>query len=238
MINNNVITSKYNSNGIFLRGIHSFISRRRKLSNNKYDVIHNNWSKFGINFKLSHLNFNQVFSSNLPIVLEIGFGIGDSFSKIALNNLSNNFLGIEVYLPGIISCLQYINLYRLSNVRIIYYDAVEVLKNMISDKSLSSIQIFFPDPWPKKRHQKRRIFTKDFAKLILKKLISNGTLYVSTDCRLYAEEIITIMNNMKEYTNLFYNNSIFRSTYRPITKFEKRGIRLGNTIFDLGFKLA
>ncbi|XBC38154.1 MAG: tRNA (guanosine(46)-N7)-methyltransferase TrmB [Buchnera aphidicola (Floraphis choui)] len=233
------MTKEYNRNGIFLRKIRSFVSRNRKLSSNKYDFINKNWSKFGINFQSSYLDMNSIFCSYSPVVLEIGFGMSDSFFKTALNNMSKNFLGIEVHLPGVISCLQNINLYCLKNIRIIYHDAVEVLNSMIDNSSLSKVQMFFPDPWPKKRHQKRRIFTKNFAQLILKKLIPNGILHISTDCKSYAEQIITIIRDIDRCIISFQKNIyISKSISRPITKFEQRGINLGNTIFDLIFKLV
>lgn len=233
----NIVTLQYSKNGVFLRKIHSFVSRNRKLSRNKHDVFNKFWPKFGINFQLSYINVNNFFVVNNPIVLEIGFGMGFSLCRTALNYSSKNFLGVEVYLPGIVSCLKYMHLYNLKNIKIIYYDAVEVLNSMICDKSIFKIQIFFPDPWLKRRHRKRRIFTRSFAQLVLKKLVPNGgILHISTDCQSYAEEIVSIIGNIDEYINLSkYNNYIVKPDSRPVTYFEERGKNLGNTIFDLMF---
>ncbi|XBC37637.1 MAG: tRNA (guanosine(46)-N7)-methyltransferase TrmB [Buchnera aphidicola (Meitanaphis microgallis)] len=238
MIADNIVTSKYNENGTYLRGVHSFVSRNRKLSGSKYNFLNKYWPKFGVNFQSTYLKINNIFYANSPIVLEIGFGMGESLSNTALKNLSKNFLGIEVYLPGIISCLKHIRAYRLKNVRIIYHDAVEVLTSMIYDKSMSKIQMFFPDPWPKRRHCKRRIFTKNFAKLIFRKLVHNGILHISTDCQSYAEEIVSIVRSLNTCNNLFNRNDYnVGYNFRPITKFERRGMDLGHTIFDLIFKV-
>ncbi|XBC44335.1 MAG: tRNA (guanosine(46)-N7)-methyltransferase TrmB [Buchnera aphidicola (Schlechtendalia peitan)] len=232
-----IIKLKKNKKSFLIRETRSFVSRTRKLSIKKCEFINKYWSKFGINFVKSYLNINDFFDSYAPLILEIGFGTGDSFSKFAFNNTFKNFLGIEVYLPGIASCLEYINLYRLKNVRVICHDAVEVLKYMIYDSSLYKVQIFFPDPWPKKRHRKRRIFTKNFAKLILKKLVVNGILHISTDCQSYAEEISSIVNEISGYINLSTSEyDIRKNSSYPITKFERKSIHLGNTIFHLMFK--
>ncbi|XBC43290.1 MAG: tRNA (guanosine(46)-N7)-methyltransferase TrmB [Buchnera aphidicola (Meitanaphis flavogallis)] len=233
----NVVTLKYSKNGVFLRKVRSFVFRNRKLSRNKHDFFNKFWPKFGINFQLSYINANNFFTVNNPIVLEIGFGMGFSLCRTALNCSSKNFLGVEVYPPGVISCLKYIHMYNLKNIRIIYYDAVEVLNSMICDKSIFKVQIFFPDPWLKRRHRKRRIFTRYFAELVLKKLVPNGgILHISTDCQSYAEEILSIIGSIDEYINLSkHSNYIVKPDSRPVTHFEKRGRSLGNTIFDLMF---
>ncbi|ANF17253.1 hypothetical protein XW81_02555 [Buchnera aphidicola (Schlechtendalia chinensis)] len=234
---NSVITSKYCKNGTFLRRIQSFVSRNRKLSDSQSNFISMYWPKFGIDFSQFYINIDDYFHFHFPLILEIGFGVGDSLLRYALRNPSKNFIGIEVYLPGIVSCLKHINFHSLKNVRIIYHDAVEVLNNMICDKTLHEIQIFFPDPWPKRRHRKRRIFTKMFARLILKKLVFNGILHISTDCQSYAEEIVSIVHDISGYSNLSNSNSyISRPKFRPFTKFEKKAIRFNNSVFDLMFK--
>lgn len=217
--------------------IRSFVKRRRCLTIKQKQILKKLWIKIGINYKNHYINLNKFFIKTTSIILEIGFGIGKTLINTALKYPKKNFLGIETYLPGISSCLNNIYKLNIKNIRIIYYDALEVIKYMIKDNSIKLIQIFFPDPWYKKCHNKRRIIKQNFIILIKKKLIKNGILHISTDCKLYAIHILKVMSLNKN----FYNISIKKKYInfiknRPVTKFEKKGIKLKNKIIDLVFK--
>ncbi|QCI17924.1 tRNA (guanosine(46)-N7)-methyltransferase TrmB [Buchnera aphidicola (Acyrthosiphon lactucae)] len=237
-MNNNILTPIYNYNGIFLRQIRSFVCRKGRITRSQLSAIQKYWSLIGIDFQLRPLNFLSIFNRDAPVVLEIGFGSGESLVKTAMNFPNKNFLGIEVYKSGIGSCLHSAYSYKIKNLRIIYYDAIEVIHNMIMNNSLSSIQIFFPDPWNKKRHHKRRLLQKNFLKIISKKLIIGGTLHIATDSESYAFYILDEIKNIENYKNLSQKNCfIERPISRIITKFERKGFLRGNKIFDLMFKI-
>ena len=169
--------------------------------------------------------------------MEIGFGMGETTAKMAAAMPEKNFLGIEVHTPGVGSLLKLIDEQRLSNVRIIQHDALEVLTSMIAPESVAGIHIFFPDPWPKTRHHKRRLIQAPFVQLLVSRLEPNGYLHCATDWEDYAKQMLEILsletalkNSAAEYAP--------RPDYRPYTKFEMRGLRLGYSVFDLIFKKA
>ncbi|WP_422667434.1 tRNA (guanosine(46)-N7)-methyltransferase TrmB [Buchnera aphidicola] len=233
---NNILTPQYNENGNFLRQIRSFVCRKGRITISQSRSIKNYWHLFGIDFHPIFLNFNSIFNNNFPIILEIGFGTGKSLVDTAINYPKKNFLGIEVYKSGIGSCLSYAFFKKVTNLKIIYYDAIEVLNKMIMNNTLHMIQIFFPDPWHKKRHHKRRIIQDIFLKIVLKKIKVGGFLHISTDSESYAYMILDIIRKIPSYRNLSEeNNFIVRPDSRPITKFEKKAHFLGNQIFDLMF---
>ncbi|WP_343189676.1 tRNA (guanosine(46)-N7)-methyltransferase TrmB [Buchnera aphidicola] len=235
-MNENVSPVIFQKKELFLRKIRSFVVRRR-ITKSQVSAINDFWPRFGIMFEKNFLNLEQVFFKNMPIVLEIGFGTGKSLVKTAIQNPDKNFLGIEVYESGIGNCLKYINKYNLNNIKIIFYDAVEVLNNMIKNETLSRVQIFFPDPWEKRRHRKRRMVTKHFSKVIHKKLTNNGIIYIVTDVETYAKDILYIFDDTSKYINLSDDQRyVRRLRNRPITKFEKKGISLGKVIFELIFR--
>ncbi|WP_343152690.1 tRNA (guanosine(46)-N7)-methyltransferase TrmB [Buchnera aphidicola] len=234
---NNLSITEYSEKKIFLRKIQSFVIRRGRTTKSQIKAINSLWPKLGITFKKEFLDMKQIFFNDNPIVLEIGFGTGTSLVEMAIQNPEKNFLGIEVYESGIGKCLNYINKKNIKNIKIIFYDAIEVLINMIRKNTLSKIQIFFPDPWEKQRHKKRRIVNKNFCNIIYEKLINNGIVHITTDIKTYAEGILDIFNNFSGYINLSKNKKyIKRLKNRPITKFERKGIALGNNIFELMFK--
>ncbi|QIQ41546.1 MAG: tRNA (guanosine(46)-N7)-methyltransferase TrmB [Buchnera aphidicola (Aphis urticata)] len=233
---NNIITPKY-KNGIFLRKNQSFVCRKGRTTKSQLKSMKANWCSFGIDYQLKNINFKSVFKYNYPVILDIGFGSGESLVHTAINSCHENFLGIEVYLSGIGSCLRLASLAKLKNLKIIYYDAIEVIDNMIDNHTLSRIQIFFPDPWPKKRHQKRRMIQYDFLKNVLKKLIFNGILYIITDSKEYASYILDTIKNINQYVNLSDTNYYINNFLPHIkTRFEKKANMLGNEIFNLIFQ--
>ncbi|QIE02225.1 tRNA (guanosine(46)-N7)-methyltransferase TrmB [Buchnera aphidicola] len=236
-MNNNIFTLKYKKDGTFMREIHSFASRNNRLTISQINAIQKYWTHIGIDFQMNLLNLESIFNSQDPLVLEIGFGSGENIIHNAINYPKKNFLGIEVYKSGIGSCLNLAYLYKIKNLKIIYYDAIEVIKYMIPNHILSVVQIFFPDPWDKKRHHKRRLLKKKFLKIVATKLIINGILQIATDSESYAFDILNEIKNIHQYCNLSKNNDFtVRSTFRIMTKFENKARLKGNHVFDLMFQ--
>lgn len=234
----NILTPKYNNNGIFLRQIRSFVCRKGRITKSQLNGIEKYWQFMGINFQKKPLDFFSIFNSNSSVILEIGFGSGDSLVQTAINFPNKNFLGIEVYKSGIGACLNLSYSYNIKNLRLIYHDAVEVMKNMILDRTVSMVQIFFPDPWHKKRHHKRRMLQKCFLEIIAKKLMIGGILHVTTDLEEYAFYILDEIKEIDMYINLSKNKNFITNSLSPImTKFEKKAYLRGNKIFDLMFKV-
>jgi len=187
--------------------------------------------KFGVPFKNEFLNFPEIFHRKAPLILEIGSGMGETTAAIAASHPEADFIAIEVHGPGVGSLLNRIAAEKLTNVRVIRHDAVEVLSRMIPDGALAAIHLFFPDPWPKKRHHKRRLVQPSFVSLLKEKLATAGIVHLATDWPEYADEM----------ASLFSENPAFERTEagfagRPTTKFEARGRRLGHPIRDLFFR--
>jgi len=166
------------------------------------------------------------------LIIEIGFGMGDATYRIALENPEKDYLGIEVYRPGIGKLLSMIEQENISNLKVIEYDAVEVLKNMIPENSISGFHIFFPDPWPKKKHHKRRIIQEDFVNLLTKKLINGGYIYAVTDWENYAEHMKAVFDGEKQLRNR-YDGFAEPQQWRPFTKFERKGKAKSHAIYEL-----
>jgi len=211
------------------RPIKSFVKRKRKLSPNKQDLFTDMWPTYSA---------QNPFANNAPLAVEIGFGMGNTLFNYAKKYPEINFIGIEVYQPGIVSLFRQLEACPLDNIRVYDTDAVEILTQFIADKSLEKVLIFFPDPWQKARHHKRRLIRPDFVELLQKKLKPGGLLHIATDWQNYAEHIMLVMQDNPdfialdpeslEYTNLRQD--------RVLTKFEKRGQNQGHTIHDLLFK--
>jgi tRNA (guanine-N7-)-methyltransferase len=232
-----IIIPKYNDHGVFLRQIRSFVVRNKRLNNSDHKIMKNIFPIIGSVFKIEIIDFNKIFNTAFPVILEIGFGTGKTLVDTAFQNQDKNYLGVEVDKNSIVKCLKYAYLKNITNLKIIYHDAEEVVNYMIKNESLSVVQLFFPDPWHKKRHHKRRILKKNFVNLILKKLILGGMLHVATDCQNYADSIIKVINDISGYKNLSKNNTyIVRPEFRPMTKFEKKAIFFNKIVFDLIFK--
>ncbi|MFP3014043.1 MAG: tRNA (guanosine(46)-N7)-methyltransferase TrmB [Arsenophonus sp.] len=232
-----VITQEVNKEGKIIHRIRSFVRRRARLTLYQKNTLQMLWPAMGIDFTEQPISFKKIFGNNAPVILEIGFGIGKSLVVMAEQNIKKNFLGIEVYTPGISACLLSAKKAKITNLRVIFHDALEVLDKMLLDSSLSIVQLFFPDPWHKVRHNKRRIVQAHFSNLVLHKLELGGMFYIATDCRSYAEHILNVMRKISDYQNLsLFNDYVKRPDWRPVTKFEKHGKELGNEVFDLAFK--
>ncbi|APS28996.1 MULTISPECIES: tRNA (guanosine(46)-N7)-methyltransferase TrmB [Pectobacterium] len=234
---NNVISPEFDENGRPMRRIRSFVRRQGRLTNGQQLALDNYWPVMGVEYQTELVDFNALFGRDAPVVLEIGFGMGASLVTMAAQHPEQNFLGIEVHLPGVGACLAAAQEAGISNLRVMCHDAIEVLMNMIPDGSLSMVQLFFPDPWHKARHNKRRIVQVPFVQLVQSKLKVGGVFHMATDWEPYAQHMLEVMTSVTEYRNLSNNNEyVERPESRPLTKFEARGQRLGHGVWDLMFE--
>lgn len=237
MIKNDVVTAEFDEQGRPLRQIRSFVRRQGRLTKGQQQALDNLWPAMGVEYRPQPLDLAQVFGRAAAVTLEIGFGMGASLVQTASANPQQNFLGIEVHLPGVGACLASAREANVDNLRVMCHDAVEVLNNMIPDGSLDMVQLFFPDPWHKARHHKRRIVQAPFAELVKSKLKIGGIFHMATDWQNYAEHMRDVMNNIEGYRNLSVNNDyVPRPDSRPLTKFELRGQRLGHGVWDLMYE--
>lgn len=203
--------------------------RQGRMTKGQETAFEKYWLQYGLEPTTSYINYEDIFQRDAKTILEIGFGMGQSLFEMAQNNLDNNFIGIEVHRPGVGALLAKLSEHKLDNVRVYCHDAVEILEQCIPDNSLDGVYILFPDPWPKKRHHKRRLIQIEFIKLIQAKLKPNGLLHMATDWENYAEHIIEVMQAVAGFTKI-------EAKARPSTKFEARGERLGHQIWDLCYK--
>ncbi|MCW8854281.1 MAG: tRNA (guanosine(46)-N7)-methyltransferase TrmB [Gammaproteobacteria bacterium] len=219
------------------RTIRSFVKREGRLTAGQQRALDVLWPEFGIDYSTDILDFTQLFDRPAPVVLEIGFGNGDSLFQMAQNYPDRNYIGIEVHRPGVGHLLQLIETHNLKNLKIICHDAVDVIEHQIADNSLDRVQLFFPDPWHKKKHNKRRIVQEKFINLLAKKIKTDGFLHMATDWQDYAEHMLEVLMKNSNFKNTSTENAyVPRPNDRPVTKFEKRGHRLGHGVWDLLFK--
>ena len=181
-------------------------------------------------------DFADIFANTNPVIVEIGFGMGASLLEMAQNSPETNFIGIEVHLAGQGSLAADLDENQVTNVRIANFDAITAFKQNIADESLSAVQIFFPDPWPKKKHHKRRLIQADFVKLVASKIRGGGILHCATDWENYAEYMLDVISTEETLANLSKTGKyVKRPASRPMTKFERRGLKLGHGVWDLQF---
>lgn len=219
------------------RTIRSFIRRQGRLTGAQQRALELLFPQFGIAVGDTPLDFGTLFGRAAPRILEIGFGNGDSLAAIAHDHPDNDYLGIEVHRPGVGHLLLKIEELGLTNVRVICDDAVEVLRQRIPAGSLDALYLFFADPWPKKRHHKRRIVQPEFVQLLRSRLKPGGRFHMATDWENYAEHMLTVMSAAEGFRNTSQNGDyVPRPDYRPLTKFEQRGQRLGHGVWDLIFE--
>lgn len=217
------------------RPIRSFVRRQGRYTDAQKQAIRQYWTKYGIDFSGQPIDFNVIFGRSQPKTLEVGFGMGHSLLQMAKAHPEQDFIGIEVHEPGVGVLLQALAKDDIENVRVICHDAVQVLQQMVNDASLETIQVFFPDPWPKKRHHKRRLIQADFVRLLQRKLITGGLLHLATDWEDYAWHMLAVMRSVPGWQNLAGEKQFMQQTARPSTKYEMRGQRLGHQIWDLQF---
>ena len=217
------------------RAIRSFVLRQGRVSNAQQRAHDTLLPQFGIPYATEVLELGRVFGRAAPKVLEIGFGMGETTAVIAAQHPENDYLGIEVHTPGVGSLLKTIAAENLGNVRIVQHDAVEVLRDMIAPDAFDAAHIFFPDPWPKKRHHKRRLLQPEFVSLLVARLNSGAYLHVATDWQEYAEQILAVLGAEPRLINTAHDYAP-RPAYRPQTKFETRGLKLGHGVWDIIFR--
>ncbi|XRX42651.1 MAG: tRNA (guanosine(46)-N7)-methyltransferase TrmB [Buchnera aphidicola (Eriosoma harunire)] len=235
MLNKKICCMKNVLNNDCLSKFKITTSRRGRLTRSHIKAIEEFYPVFCIPFQHKVLDFVKIFCRVAPICIEIGFGTGENLLHIARQYSEINFVGIEVYWPGIAVCLKKVNLMNLKNLRIICYNACDVMKFMISDNQIQYIQLLFPDPWPKRKHQHRRIIEPGFLLLLGNKLKKYGILQISTDWESYAVDIINYVKQIKCF--LYCNNMNQDELISRIeTKFEIKGKKLGHKIFDLVFQ--
>ena len=217
-----------------IRPIRSYVLRQGRLTKHQAEGIKIHSPLYAVPFGDDTLNWDTIFRNNGKKIIEIGFGMGHTTAEIAKNLPDSNFVAIDVHSPGVGNLLNKIKENELSNLKIIQHDAVEVLEKMVLDKSLDAIHIFFPDPWHKKRHNKRRLIQEPFLELVSRKLKKEGYVHVATDWQDYADWIIECFKKNKIYKTM---NSDFskKPSYRPKTKYEDRGINLGHQVWDIIF---
>ena len=223
-----------NTDDITKRHIRSFVLRQGRVTVAQQRAVDTLQPIYGIPYKAEQLDLAQAFGRSAPKILEIGFGMGDSTALIAQAHPENDYLCLEVHTPGVGNLLKIIGEQGINNIRIIQHDAVEVLRDMIGESSLDGVHIFFPDPWHKARHNKRRLIQSPFISSLMQKLKPGGYIHIATDWQDYAEQILSALSAEPLLQNTATDYAP-RPDYRPLTKFEKRGINLGHGVWDLVF---
>ena len=219
------------------RTIRSFVQRAGRITGAQERALEQLWPRFGIDFSPMPLDFDSIFGRSAERTLEIGIGDGETLLALAALHPERDFLGVEVHRPGVGHCLLGIESGGLTNVRLIAHDAVEVLERQLPDRSLDEVLLYFPDPWPKKRHHKRRIVQPAFAELLASRLKPGGSFRLATDWAPYAEHMLEVLRASPSFTNASPTGDyVPRPASRPLTKFERRGERLGHEVFDLEFR--
>ena len=218
------------------RGIKSYVLRNNTLNADQIDILNKAGSDYYQEFINEELDAKTLFKDkNKEVIIEIGFGMGTATKQIAKDRSEYNYLGLEVYLDGFTKLLSDVYAAKLDNIRLMRFNAVDVLENMIKDNSIEGFHIFFPDPWPKKRHHKRRLIQKEFVELMAKKLKKGGYLYIATDWVEYAEYILEVLNECSELENK-YDKFAPKVEWRKQTKFEKKGLDKNYSISEIWFE--
>lgn len=217
------------------RGIRSFVLRQGHMTAAQQRAIDTLWPQFGADYQEAAADLDKLFGRNAPKILEIGFGMGTATAEIARRLPEKDFLAIDVHGPGVGNLLKLIEENGISNIRVMRHDAVEVVDNMLADGALDGIHIFFPDPWHKKRHHKRRLIQTPFVERLLPKLKSGGYIHLATDWEEYAVQMLEVLSGFETLQNTAKDYAP-TPDYRPETKFEARGKRLGHGVWDLVFE--
>lgn len=222
--------------GKYIRKVRSFVKREGRLTNGQAKALEMYWATMGLNHSDGLLDLGKTFGNTNPVVLEIGFGMGKSLVEMAQNAPELNFIGIEVHKPGVGACIALAQESGVTNLKVYEHDAIEILADCIPAESLTTVQLFFPDPWHKKKHHKRRIVQPEFVASIREKLKLGGVFHMATDWENYAECMLEDMQSSAGYKNLSSTNDyVPRPDSRPLTKFENRGQKLGHGVWDLQF---
>lgn len=217
------------------RPIRSFVLRQGRVSNAQARYLEEGMPRWGIAYRAAPLDLDAAFGRQAPRILEIGCGMGETTAIIAAAHPQHDYLGIEVHTPGVGSLFKEIATRGLTNLRVIQHDAVEVVRDMLPAGSLAGIHIYFPDPWPKKRHHKRRLVQPPFVALLASRLAPGGYLHCATDWEEYAQQMLEVLGAEPLLENTAAGFAP-RPDYRPPTKFEQRGVRLGHGVWDVVFR--
>lgn len=222
------------SNDLSKRHIRSFVLRQGRVSvaqQRSLDVL---LPKYGIPYAPKPLDLDAAFGRSAPKIMEIGFGMGEPTAHIAKHHPEKDYLAIEVHTPGVGSLLKQIDEQGISNIRVMQHDAVEIMRDMLADNALDGVHIFFPDPWHKARHNKRRLIQSPFIAQLVKKIKPGGYIHVATDWQDYAEQVLRVLSAEPLLKNTAESYAE-KPEYRPLTKFENRGLKLGHGVWDLVF---
>ena len=214
--------------------IRSFVNRRSHMTQGQQQALDAYLDKWSLPYRAEVLDLSQTFGRSAPTILEIGFGMGETTEQIALARPQDNFLGVEVFNAGVGALLKRIETSTLENIRIVQHDAVEVLRDMVAPNSLAGVHIYFPDPWPKNRHHKRRLIQAPLIELLSSRMASGAYLHCATDWEHYAQQMLQVLSGEASLINTAENFAP-RPDFRPLTKFENRGLRLGHGVWDLIF---
>lgn len=221
---------------IHLRKIRSFVKREGRITARQQTALATLWDDYGIDYSSKPLDLTKVFARSAPKNLEIGFGKGEAIISMAETYPDEDFLGIEVFQPGVGQVLAHAKDKGLSNIRVMTKDAIEVLENQVCDASIDSVYLFFPDPWHKRKHNKRRIINNAFAELLARKLKQQGHFFLATDWEEYAQQMLTTLSASPHFANASSSQPFSpRNPRRPLTKYERRGHKLGHQVWDLDF---
>lgn len=219
------------------RRIRTFVRRQSRMTKTQSQALQDLWSRYGLAFEKPFPSFTAIFERSAPLVVEIGFGDGHALLDMARQQTENNFIGIEVYRPGIGNLLMALANDDVNNVRVYGEDAIDVIQTQIADDSVARFQIFFPDPWPKRRHHKRRLIQPEFLALIVPKLQKNGFIHLATDWQPYAKQMLSVLSAHPGLKNCAVDGDYAKNeNLRSITKFERRGKRLGHGVWDIIFR--
>lgn len=219
------------------RKVRSFVLRQGRITPAQERAFDEHWLRYGLEFQGCLQDFSSIFARRAPLVMEIGFGNGEQLLHSACAEPDKNFIGIEVHRPGVGRLMNALDNEKIRNVRVYNHDAVEVLEHEIPSAILSEARIYFPDPWPKKRHHKRRLIQKDFLALLATRMTPHGLLHLATDWEEYAEHMIEILHSTPQWRNCApTGDSVTCPPWRIATHFEKRGMRLGHGVWDLVYE--
>ena len=216
------------------RSIRSFVVRAGRMGTGQMRALEQLGPRFVVPYSPAPLDAPALFGRTAPLVLEIGFGMGDATATIAQTLPDTDFLGVEVHTPGVGALLKHIDERQIGNIRIVQHDAVEVLEHMIPPGALAGVHIFFPDPWHKKKHKKRRLIQAPFVQKLVTRLAPGGYLHCATDWQPYAEQMLEVLTAEPGLANTAEGYAP-KPPYRPLTKFENRGLKLGHGVWDLVF---
>ena len=217
------------------RPIRSFVLRQGRVSNAQRQALEKLMPEYGISLGTGLLDLEHIFGRSAPVFLEIGFGMGETTAAIAKAHPQNDYLAVEVHTPGVGSLLKQIKELGLTNIRVLQHDVVELFRQGLPPECLVGVHIFFPDPWPKARHHKRRLLQPAFVALLCRHLKSGGYIHAATDWQDYAQQILWVFSGEPQLVNTAVDYAP-RPLYRPLTKFEQRGLRLGHGVWDLVFR--